>query len=74
MATLEPFSRSALSRANLWQPIKAFWAWLAPYGAKRIWFRNYAALGALVLVLILPGEFSVPAMDRDESRYAEATK
>jgi len=74
MAAPEAYSRSALSRASLWQPIKRTWAWLAPYGAKALPLRTYFALALIVFTLHLPGEFSIPATDRDESRYAEATK
>jgi 4-amino-4-deoxy-L-arabinose transferase-like glycosyltransferase len=70
----QAFSRSAFSRTALWQPIHAAWGWLAPFGAKALPRRSYLALALLSLVLILPGEFSIPATDRDESRYAQATK
>lgn len=74
MAAPDAYSRSALSRATLWRPIKSTWAWLAPYGAKALPLRTYFALALVVFALHLPGEFSIPATDRDESRYAEATK
>jgi 4-amino-4-deoxy-L-arabinose transferase-like glycosyltransferase len=74
MPGLQAFARSAFNRTALWQPIRIAWAWLAPFGVKALPRRSYLALALLSFVLILPGEFSIPATDRDESRYAQATK
>lgn len=74
MAELKAFSRSAFSAARLWRPIRKAWAWLAPFGARKLPARTYGALALLTLALYLPGELSIPAMDRDEARYAQATK
>ena len=70
MAGFKAFSRSYLSVARLWRPVRAAWVWLAPFGAKKLPARSYAALALLTLALLLPGEFSIPAMDRDEARFA----
>src|ERR1043166_1293406 len=36
--------------------------------------RPYAALALLCLLLWAPGVFSLPALDRDESRFAQSSK
>src|SRR3954454_12428804 len=45
--------------------------------ANAVWLtgsRPYALLAALCLALYLPGIASVPPLDRDESRFAQATR
>jgi 4-amino-4-deoxy-L-arabinose transferase-like glycosyltransferase len=37
-------------------------------------WRPYALLGALCLLLYLPGLTAIPALDRDEARFAQATR
>src|SRR5580700_4418534 len=44
---------------------------LAPWLAG---WRPYALLGALCLLLYLPGMMSIPVLDRDEARFAQATR
>ncbi|MFZ4069387.1 MAG: ArnT family glycosyltransferase [Caulobacterales bacterium] len=36
-------------------------------------WRAYVLLGALTIAAVLPGFFSIPPLDRDESRFAQAT-
>ena len=45
-------------------------AWIAALAERR----PRALLAALCLLLFLPGFFSIPATDRDESRFAQATR
>src|SRR5437762_8413613 len=45
--------------------------------ANAVWltgWRPYALLAALCLVLYLPGIASIPPLDRDEARFAQATR
>ncbi len=42
-------------------------------GLGRLGFRHYVLLALAALILFLPGRASLPAIDRDESRYMEAT-
>ena len=37
-------------------------------------WRPYALLGALCLALYLPGMSTIPVLDRDEARFAQATR
>src|SRR5271156_7183169 len=37
-------------------------------------WRPYALLGLLCLALYLPGMTAIPVLDRDEARFAEATR
>jgi 4-amino-4-deoxy-L-arabinose transferase-like glycosyltransferase len=37
-------------------------------------WRPYALLGALCLLLYLPGMMAIPVLDRDEARFAQATR
>src|SRR5438045_5477829 len=37
-------------------------------------FRPYALLGALCVLLYLPGLAAIPPLDRDEARFAQATR
>ncbi len=60
MAAPEAYSRSALSRASLWRPIRMAWAWLAPYAAKALPRHTYIVLAVVTLLMQLPGEFVVP--------------
>ena len=46
---------------------------LAP-GAGRLGWRAYALLTLTALVLFLPGRMRLPPVDRDEARYAQATR
>src|SRR5919109_4685785 len=39
-----------------------------------IGWRPYALLAALCLLLYLPGSASIPPLDRDEARFAQATR
>ena len=50
------------------------WTWLVPEGSTRLAPRSYMALALLALALHLPGQIGVPAIDRDEARFAQATK
>jgi 4-amino-4-deoxy-L-arabinose transferase-like glycosyltransferase len=46
-------------------------------GANAVWligWRPYALLAALCLLLYLPGIASIPPLDRDEARFAQATR
>ena len=36
-------------------------------------WRAYVVLAALAILAVLPGFFSAPPLDRDESRFAQAT-
>src|SRR5437762_13267733 len=45
--------------------------------ANAVWltgWRPYALLAALCLLLYLPGIASIPPLDRDEARFAQATR
>ena len=45
--------------------------------ANTVWlvgWRPYALLAALCLLLYLPGIASIPPLDRDEARFAQATR
>lgn len=53
---------------RLWQAL------LADSGENRLGRRGFVALLLFAIIAISPGIFSIPAMDRDEARYAQATK
>ena len=54
--------------------MRKLWLWLAPDSSAYLRPRAYLALAALTLVLQLPGWFNLPVVDRDEARYAQATR
>ncbi|MFO1187391.1 MAG: glycosyltransferase family 39 protein [Alphaproteobacteria bacterium] len=74
MAELKAFSRSAFSVARLWRPSERPGFGWRHSSARKLPARTYAVLALLTLALYLPGELSILAMDRDEARYAQATK
>ena len=47
---------------------------LPPVGLTRLAKRPFALLALLGLLLWLPGILSLPALDRDESRFAQSSK
>ncbi|HXZ68161.1 MAG TPA: glycosyltransferase family 39 protein, partial [Alphaproteobacteria bacterium] len=49
-------------------------SWLVPEGSAKLSSRVYLALALITLVVQLPGWFNLPAVDRDEARYAQATR
>ena len=50
------------------------WSWLIPEGSTQLSRRAFLALAFITLAVHLPGQIGLPAMDRDEARYAQATK
>src|SRR6202011_5733334 len=58
-------SRNSPRRSRSDMPTNAVWL---------IGWRPYALLGLLCLLLYLPGIASVPPLDRDEARFAQATR
>ncbi|MFZ1990242.1 MAG: glycosyltransferase family 39 protein [Alphaproteobacteria bacterium] len=49
-------------------------SWLVPEGSTKLSPRAYLALALVTFVLQLPGWFNLPVVDRDEARYAQATR
>ena len=54
--------------------IAKVWARLVPPQSETLSGRSLLILAALALALFLPGQIGVPAIDRDEARFAQATK
>jgi 4-amino-4-deoxy-L-arabinose transferase-like glycosyltransferase len=49
-------------------------SWLMPESSTKLRPRAYLALALVTLILQLPGWFNLPVVDRDEARYAQATR
>ncbi len=54
--------------------MKKLVSWLVPEGSAKLSPRAYLVLALVTLVLQLPGWFNLPVVDRDEARYAQATR
>ena len=50
------------------------WSWLVPKGTTALKPHAVLFLALLTLALHAPGQVGVPVMDRDEARYAQATR
>ena len=47
---------------------------MARFAPFLVGWRPYALLGALCMALYLPGMTAIPVLDRDEARFAQATR
>lgn len=54
--------------------MKKLVSWLVPEGRAKLSARAYLVLTLVTLALQLPGWFNLPVIDRDEARYAQATR